>query len=306
MTNEQYLKNLEVPTGQIDIVLDTDAYNEIDDQFAVAYMLKYKNKLNVKGIYAAPFYNSRSSGPEDGMLKSYDEVVRLLRLSGESEIGKRVMLGSRGYLQDEKTPVISPAASDLVNIASYYSPENPLYVIAIGAATNLASALLLNPEISDNIVIVWLGGHARHWQDTNEFNMKQDIAAARVVMGSGAPFVQLPCMGVVSEFSVSAPELRHWLSGKNPLADYLCENTVREAERHKSGMAWTRVIWDVTAVAWLLNENDRFMRSQITDTFLPGYDFKYVRQPMKKQMRYVTHIKRDMLMTDLFLKLTDK
>ncbi len=83
--------------------------------------------------------------------------------------------------------------------------------MAIGAVTNIASALLLNPEIADNIVIVWLGGHARHWHDTKEFNMMQDIAAARVVMGSSAPFVQLPCFGVVSEFSVSAPELRHWL-----------------------------------------------------------------------------------------------
>ena len=114
MTNEQYLKNLKVPTGQIDIVLDTDAYNEIDDQFAIAYMLKYKNKLNVKGIYAAPFYNSRSSGPEDGMLKSYDEVVRLLKLADENELCKRVLHGSRGYLKDEKTPVISPAVNDLV------------------------------------------------------------------------------------------------------------------------------------------------------------------------------------------------
>lgn len=306
MTNEQYLKNLEVPSGQIDIVLDTDAYNEIDDQFAIAYMLKHKNKLNVKRIYAAPFHNSRSSGPEDGMLKSYDEIIRLLRLAGENEICKKVMFGSRGYLKDEKTPVISPAANDIVSTASSYSPENPLYVVAIGAATNIASALLLNPEIADNIVVVWLGGHARHWQDTGEFNMKQDIAAARVVMGSGAPFVQLPCMGVVSEFSVSAPELRHWLSGKNPLADYLCENTVREAERCKSAMAWTRVIWDVTAIAWLLNDENRFMHSQITDTLLPDYNFKYEVQPIKKQMRYVTYINRDKLMTDLFLKLTDK
>lgn len=187
MTNEQYLKNLKVPTGQIDIVLDTDAYNEIDDQFAIAYMLKYKNNLNVKGIYAAPFYNSRSSGPEDGMLKSYDEVVRLLKLADENELCKRVLHGSRGYLKDEKTPVISPAVNDLVSIASSYSPENPLYVVAIGAVTNIASALLLNPEIADNIVIVWLGGHARHWHDTKEFNMMQDIAAARVVMGSSAP-----------------------------------------------------------------------------------------------------------------------
>ena len=306
MTNEQYLKNLEAPAGKIDVVLDTDAYNEIDDQFAVAYMLKYKNKLNVKKIYAAPFYNSRSSGPEDGMLKSYDEIVRLLKLAGENELCKSVLHGSRGYLRDEKTPVASPAADDLVRLALSYSPENPLYVVAIGAATNIASALLINPDIAENIVIVWLGGHARHWCDTKEFNMKQDIAAARVVMSSAAPFVQLPCCGVVSEFSTSAPELRYWLSDKNPLADYLCENTVREAERCKAGMAWTRVIWDVTAVAWLLNDNDRFMRSEVTDTFLPGYDFKYEVNPLEKKMRYVTSVNRDKLMSDLFFKLTDK
>lgn len=37
MTTEQYFKNLEVPDHPIDVVLDTDAYNEIDDQFAIAY-----------------------------------------------------------------------------------------------------------------------------------------------------------------------------------------------------------------------------------------------------------------------------
>ena len=34
MTFEQYVKNLEVPQNNIDVVLDTDAYNEVDDQFA--------------------------------------------------------------------------------------------------------------------------------------------------------------------------------------------------------------------------------------------------------------------------------
>ena len=46
-----------VPTGMTDVILDTDAFNEIDDQFAIAYMLRSKEKLNVKGICAAPFYN---------------------------------------------------------------------------------------------------------------------------------------------------------------------------------------------------------------------------------------------------------
>ena len=60
MTSEQFFKNLEIPKGKIDVILDTDAYNEIDDQFAISYMIKNSQKLNVKAIYAAPFFNSNS------------------------------------------------------------------------------------------------------------------------------------------------------------------------------------------------------------------------------------------------------
>ena len=42
MTDEQRLKNLSVPAGPIDCVLDTDTYNEIDDQFAISLMLKHE------------------------------------------------------------------------------------------------------------------------------------------------------------------------------------------------------------------------------------------------------------------------
>ena len=134
------------------------------------------------------------------MEKSYNEIIKLLDILNSK---KEVYKGSRTYLKDEKTPVISPAAEDLAKRAEKYSPENPLYVVSIGAITNVASAIILNPEICKNIVVVWLGGHARHYHDTYEFNMYQDIAAARVVMGSNSPFIQLPCQGVVSEFSIS-------------------------------------------------------------------------------------------------------
>ncbi|MBQ8751995.1 MAG: nucleoside hydrolase, partial [Clostridia bacterium] len=81
MTQEQYLRNLSVPTHPVDVVLDTDAYNEIDDQFAISYMLGHQEKFNIKGICAAPFHNNNSNGPEDGMRKSYDEILKLLTLS---------------------------------------------------------------------------------------------------------------------------------------------------------------------------------------------------------------------------------
>lgn len=301
MTYEQRIKNLQVPQGKVDVVIDTDAYNEIDDQFAISYLLKSKEKLNTKIIYAAPFHNHNSNGPADGMIKSYNEILKLLDFMGEKY---DVLKGSDSFLADENTPVMSDAAEDLAKRANNYSCENPLYVVAIGAITNIASAILLNPKVAENTVIVWLGGHAKHYHNTYEFNMFQDVAAARIVFKSGVPLVQLPCQGVVSAFRLSKPELEYWLKGKNKLADYLAENTINAAESYAKGTAWTRCIWDVTAVAWLLNDNDKFMDSTIIPTPIPTYDNLYSENIKGLPMRYVYDIKRDALMTDLINKIT--
>ncbi|MFR3251983.1 MAG: nucleoside hydrolase [Eisenbergiella sp.] len=305
MDRAQYYKNLEVPSGRADVVLDTDTFNEIDDQFALAYLLAASEKLNVKALYAAPFFhNGNSESPADGMNKSYEEILRLLSLIRREEYVPLTFRGSEKYLSDEVTPVSSDAARHLVSLAENYSPEHPLYVTAIGALTNVASALLMKPEIAENIVIVWLGGHGREYHDTREFNMFQDVAAARVVFQSGAPVVQLPCMGVVSSFAVSLVELEHFLEGQNPLCDFLV-GRVRDAMRqYEAGPTPSRVLWDVTAVAWLLNENDRFMLSRLDTLPIPEYDDRYAFD-RSRMIRYVYHINRDALTTDLFFRLTD-
>ena len=300
MTKEQFIKNLSVPEKKVDVVIDTDAFNEIDDQFAIAYLIRSVEKLNTKAVYAAPFHNAKSTGPADGMEKSYAEIERLLKLLN-TDIP--IFKGSESYLRDEKTPVISPAAKDLAERAKHYSPENPLYVVAIGAITNVASAILLEPAVAENTVVVWLGGHAHHFFDTKEFNMYQDIAAARVVMGCGAPFVQLPCCGVVSSFKFSRPELEYWLLGKNKLTDYLAKNATAEADSYAAGKPWTRVIWDVTAVAWLLNDEERFMSARLLNTRLPDYNGYYGPTKPTLLCNYVYYIKDDALKEDLINKL---
>ena len=301
MTQEQYIKNLTAPKGKIDVVLDTDAYNEIDDQFAIAYMLKLPQKFCVKGICAAPFFNSRSTSPADGMHKSYDEILKLLKLAGKEALQPWVFRGSENYLPDETTPVESAAADFMAELAEHYSPENPLYIVAIGAITNVASAILKNPSMKENCVVVWLGGHGVHMPDgVNEFNMVQDIAAARVVFGCGVPLVQLPCFGVVSAFTTSKYELQHWLAGKNALCDYLCENAISEADSYAKGKPWTRVIWDVTAVAWLVDGQSRFMAEKCLPSPIPGYDKQYSFDESRHLIKYVYAIYRDALFEDLF------
>lgn len=303
MKDWEMLRALEVPEKKIDAVLDTDAYNEIDDQFAIAYMLKSDDKINVKAMYAAPFYNEKSTGPKDGMEKSYVELQKILDLCGRSDLKENTYKGSERYLPDENTAVPSAAAEHLVALSKNYDSENRLYVVAIGAITNVASAIIMDKTIVDRIVVVWLGGHALEWADTREFNMYQDVAAARVVFGCKVPFVQLPCMGVVSSFYVTAPELDAYLTKKNPLADYLSENTIS----FMGGRAkqWSKVIWDVTAVAWLLNDNGRFMNERIIHAPVPEYDDRYAPGFDTHLMKYVWHIKRDALMRDLFAKLAD-
>ncbi len=296
------MKNLQVPKGKIDVVLDTDTYNEIDDQFALVYLLRSPEKLNLKAIYAAPFFNDRSVSPEDGMEKSYEEILRLLKFTGDIEYEEKTFKGSRTYLPDEKTPVVSDAAEHLAKLAANYSEENPLYVVAIGAITNVASAILMDPTIANKIVVVWLGGHAEHFHHTQEFNMMQDVAAARVVF-SKAPVVQLPCMGVVSAFAFSSMELEHYLRGKGELAEYLLDITLEHMEAHPHPAVFSKAIWDVTAVAWLLNDDDRFMLWKHRSQLMPQYDHHYS-EDFGKLMTYVYHINRDVLASDLFEKVT--
>lgn len=303
MTNEQYLKNISVPEGKIDVVLDTDTYNEVDDQFAVSYMLAYPEKLEVKAIYAAPFFNTRSTSPEDGMEKSYDEILKLLSLTKKEHLKDVVFKGSRNYLADEKTPIESPASLDLVKRAKEYSPEKPLYVVAIGAITNVASALLLAPEIAENIVIVWLGGHATHWEHTREFNMFQDVAAARVVMGSAAPFVQLPCMGVVSSFMLPLCEIELYLGGKNAVGTFLAENVCHAVRHVDKDKAPSRVIWDATAIAWLVNDESKFLCSKIIPCPMPEYDNTYSYPENAKPITYIYHVERDALAGDMYKRI---
>ena len=77
------LARLSRPTGPVDVVLDTDTYNEIDDQFAVSYLICSAEKLHLQAIYAAPFFNEKSTGPADGMEKSYQEILNILTLMGK-------------------------------------------------------------------------------------------------------------------------------------------------------------------------------------------------------------------------------
>ena len=184
-----------------------------------------------------------------------------------------------------------------------YTPEKPLYVVAIGAITNVASALLMRPEIKERMVLVWLGGNSLEWPDNKEFNLFQDVAAARVVFGCGVALVQLPCMGVVSSLPPGRENWKCSCAEKTSCAIIWWIIRKKKARWEAKTSCWTRVIWDVTAVAWLLDES--FMEDKLIPSPIPQYDHRYSFDPTRHFIRYVYHINRDNLFEDLFRKLAE-
>ena len=296
LNEEQRLRRLAPPSGPVRMVLDTDTYNEIDDQFALTYALLSPEQLTVEAIYAAPFHNQRSSGPADGMERSYEEIERLLQRLGRPSEGF-IYKGSTAWLPASDQPVHSPAADDLVARAKAERDE-PLYVVAIAAITNVASALLLAPEIAERIVVVWLGGHPQQWPHTREFNLQQDVHAARVLFDSGVPLVHLPCVNVAEHLRTTQAELAQFVKGRGAIGNYLFEIYSEYYDNH---YARSKELWDVGAVAWLINSG--WMDSVVTHSPILNDNLTWSHDPHRHLIREIRSVKRDAVFGDLFRKL---
>lgn len=299
VSDETRLKMLAPRPGRVRCVLDTDTYNEIDDQFALVQMLLSPERLDLQAIYAAPFFNDRSSGPGEGMELSYQEILRLLERLDVKPAGL-VHRGVTEYVGSEKVARPAPAVDDLIARARSGTSDNPLYVVAIAAISNVASALLKAPDIADKIVVVWLGGSALEWPNQIEFNLKQDVGGGQVLYDSGVPVVNVPCMGVVSHFHSTVPEIEKYVEPYGEIGKFLA---MRFKEYADDGdyMGWSKEIWDMAPVGWLLDAE--WAPSVLVPTPILTDNITYSIDRGRHQMRYVTYIRRDPILKDFFRKL---
>lgn len=299
ISDVQRLKMLEKPPKGVSMVLDTDTYNEIDDQFALVYALLSKESFNLEAVYAAPFSNKRADTPSRGMELSYEEILRILdKMDIESK--GFAFKGSSTYVSEDLNAEPSAATKDLIQRAMQHTPEDPLYVMPIGAITNIANAILIEPEITKNIVVIWLGGNAHDWPDTREFNMYQDKLAANIVLDSGVPFVQYPCVGVVTSFYTTVPEMEANLKGHNEISEYLLEIFKDYEENH---FGWSKVLWDMTAITYLINRD--WTPSHLVHAPRVSESDTYNFNKNRHLIRMVYHINRDPIFRDFFTKIQE-
>jgi inosine-uridine preferring nucleoside hydrolase len=290
------------PRAPIRVVIDTDARNEIDDQYALTWALLSRDVLELEAVYAAPFsYRDQQDelvrtfellsasaagatelgpsaryaswarslmaagmhprdlplhGPDVGMHRSYEEICVIFAKLGLSPHG-RVFRGADRYLGATPDPVPSPAVEDLVARASRRDGR-PLYVVAIGCATNVASALLLHPQIIRDIVVVWTAGYPTAVDLPNySFNLEQDVRASQLLFDSGVPHVYLPGFYVGAQLQLSLPDAEAWVRGRGAIGDYLYElytdNPLYALRGIRDHWGRAKVLWDLINIAWLIN-----------------------------------------------------
>ncbi len=211
----------------------------------------------VKGLAAAGRHPSELSfvAPDDGMERSYREIQKVDALMNAG-LADRIFRGAPRYLQRYAEPDRSDAVLHLIERAMAPS-DRPLYVVAIGCVTNIASALLLEPRIAERIVVVWTSGYPT-WSGVYNysFNLEQDLLASQLLFSSGVPLVYLPGYYLGAQLRLSLPEIEAWIKGRGAIGDYLhhlyLNNPLYDQRGivERPGSSW--VIWDLINVAWLL------------------------------------------------------
>lgn len=270
-----------------------------------ASLLHYRRSVALMIAQGVDPYEVPYVGPDTGMELSYQEILKVFGLLNENPAGK-VFRGSPAFLSSLDRPIESPAARHLIERA-LSDEDGPLYVAAIGCLTNVASAILMAPEIVSRIVVLWTSAYPS-WVDLcNEpsLNMFEDKLASQLIFDCGVPHIYLPGYYVGAQLKVSLPEIERWVRGRGKIGDYIhhlyTSKPVHPMHGIDEAFARTWIVWDIINFAWLLNPQwvpTRLVRSPIlTD------DLYWRHDPGRHWMREAIGIDRDAIFQDLFRKL---
>ena len=276
------------------VILDTDTYNECDDQFALAYMIKSQDIFNIEAITVAPYsHKERNETVISGREKSYNEILKICNWLNFDTTNK-VFKGAEDYICNGYNET-NDAVNKIIEVAL---KNEKTYILAIGAITNVALAIKKEPKIIDKIEVIWLGGHSLLQNNNKEFNIKQDVSEVRIVLESKVKLTIIPCKNVASNLRTSVYELNHYLKDKSELCNYLIDRFYNDGYH---GIQERRVIWDISVIAYMINK-DWFTSENISCPNIKD-NTSYELTTNNHKITMINYIDVNKVYTDLFEKL---
>jgi purine nucleosidase len=286
------------PAARVPVILSTDVGNEIDDQWAITYLL-LQPRFEVLGVMSA--HAPTIAAPAGHT--SYRILVDVV----EGRLGMRrhppLIEGGSIPLADAKTPRSSPAVKFLIEQSRRFTKDHPLTVLMIGAATDVASAILTDPTIVDRIRVIQMGFTDE--KGGEEFNVANDVHAVQAIIDSNVPLVIGPGNVCRASLSLTLEQAGEMLKNRGAIGAWLWEEyqawyfrVVKPLRVNDFSKPW--IIWDNIALAYVLEMTSQHSspRPRLRD------DMTFEQVTTDRVVTWITDVDEQRLWPD-FLSLVD-
>lgn len=230
------------------VILDADTGNEVDDLYAVVRAL-IEPSWEVIGLNSTQWQASQwaidktmeDSHRLNGVLLSYlkmDQKVTLNR-------------GAEGRLYDWGNTSRPSAVSGFIIREAHKIKDGKLTVVALGALTNVASAIMEDPTIIPKIELHWLGtvyNFEKQTMSNLDFNSLMDLQALYAILNSAIELHIIP-NNEASRMKMKWDETSNRLKGEHDLLDFILLRWFN----HLDGGRATRTIWDLALIEALIH-----------------------------------------------------
>jgi purine nucleosidase len=284
--------------ARIPVVLSTDVGNEIDDQWAITYLL-LQPRFEVLGVMSVHAPSISAPAGQTSYRILVDVVENRLAMSTHPPLVE----GGSLPMQDAKTPRTSPAVRFLIETSRRFTRDNRLTVLMIGAATDVASAILTDPTIVDRVRVVQMGFPDE--KGGEEFNIANDVHAVQAILDSKVPLVIGPGNVCRASLSLTLDQARAMLTTRGAIGAWLWEEyqawyyrAVKPLRVDDFSKPW--VIWDDIALAYVLGmtRQHTLPRPSMRD------DMTFAQVNTDQAITWITDVDEERMWAD-FLSLVD-
>jgi inosine-uridine nucleoside N-ribohydrolase len=283
--------------AKIPVILSTDIGNEIDDQWAATYMLTNPD-FEVLGVISA----HAPSLPDPSAHYTFEVLKDLVEVRLGMSVHPPLFEGSSLPLAGNATPRMNAGVEFIVNTSRKFSSANRLTVLTIGAATDVASAVLSDPTIADRIRVIAMGFN--NSKNADEYNVQNDVRAWQVLLGSRVPLVIGPGDVCRADLALDFDQAKKLISSHGPVGAWLWEEykawyfrNVKPLRRDDFSKPW--YIWDIITLAYL--EGMTSQESMARERLNP--DFTLTSAGGGPPIQWITHVDSQRLWTDFLKKL---
>ena len=229
------------------VIIDADTGNEVDDLYAIVRAL-LANDLPITALNATQWQPSHWAVPHS--MENSHRLNQVLLGYFNRDIKTRRGGVDRMFDWGDRAQH-SAAAYEIIKQAQAVPDGQQITIIALGALTNVASAIFIEPDISPKLKLYWLGTT----YDFNTgvlgktcFNCVMDIQALDIMLQSEVEMHVMPS-NVAINMELRYDETVAALDGKHPLGDFLVERWFQ----HLDGSRKARIIWDLALIEAFLH-----------------------------------------------------